>query len=132
MVGLQSGVPGGISIKHEINEQWTAQLLLDVLRSNNLVTSYGGRINYTFRDEHTWQAFCYGSLAYYSLDWWYYHESAFGFGAGCGVEWDFEELIDLPVPLFASVDLGLAMISFPEYGAGVGGLFLGFGLHYQF
>jgi hypothetical protein len=130
-IGFQGGLPGGLSAKKDLNDQVSAQVILDFFGGWGSVTGIGGRVNYDFQQNGSMDVFAYGGAALYTIDFGIHKESVIGFSGGAGVEWDLQEGIDIPIPLHLSIDAGIAGINFPNYGTALGGFFIGLGLHYE-
>lgn len=125
-VGFQSSWPAsyGLSAKFDLNEKMTAQGVLGLLGT---VQNYSGRLLYRFQDKEEFDLYGFGSLGMYRYDYYLGDETAFGFGAGAGIEYDLSNALD-GIPLTVSGEIGLGFVSFDYYSYGALGF--GVGFHY--
>ena len=138
-VGFQGSFPAyGISGMMDVNETISVQAILGFFGSLN---TYAGRGLYRFKKERDWEIYGYGMIGIWSYDGVgvrtgfaleNYTETAVGFGAGAGLEYDWRALSpDLP-PLFWNVELGIGIVNFNKVNYDFNTLLIGLGVHYRF
>jgi len=120
----------GLSAKYDVTDKITTQVIGGFWGYSGL-TCFTGRGIYKFKEQNHYNLYGYGSLSSWRWSGYGYNETAIGFGAGGGAEYDIRGIDREFIPLFVSLDLGFQVANFDRYG-GFGGLGLGLGVHYKF
>ncbi len=128
-IGLQGTFPAwGLSGTYDMDDNISLQAILGFGGAAN---AYAVRGLYRFKHEQSWNAYGYGSVGLWTYRHWHRgSESALGFGAGAGIEYDWRYLNpDLP-PLFWNIELGIGIVGLDHYS--VSALWIGTGVIYRF
>lgn len=138
-VGFASSWPAyGLSGTLQFSETFTGEVILGFL---GVVSNIGARAWYRFNTNHNYDIYAYGglSLLMYRYD---TFDSSFnrtkktetvpGIGAGVGMEFSLQQLLDDDTfpPLFFTLELGLSIASFNNYDFSF--LSFGSGIRYRF
>jgi hypothetical protein len=107
----------------------SAQVIIGLLGSIN---GYIAKANYTMRDEGIWRAYGYGMLGRYTEERWHSSESTMGFGAGAGIEHNWQIIDPNLPPIWFSGEVGFTAIEFDRLSTSYTGLTFGFSAHYYF
>lgn len=123
----------GFSAKYNFPNQplkgVSAQVILGMFGTIN---GYIAKANYTFRDEGIWRAYGYGTLGRYTEERWHSSESTIGFGAGAGIEHNWQIIDPNLPPIWFSGELGFTAIEFDQLSTSHTGLTFGISGHYYF
>ncbi len=130
-LGLETGtLTGGLSLKMPYTEQITAQ---GVIGAIGTVTTFSARGLYHFSNYQAARVYGFGSAGLWT---WngnaaFGSETAFGFGAGVGLDYDLQKAFSNMPPLSVNAEVGANLVSFDNY-TGFNPLSIGVGLHYRF
>ena len=130
-VGWQSGFATfGIAGRVGINDKISAEGILGLFGA---LSNYGVRGLYTFQEKEYWGSYAFGSVGIWSWNSDIYgidDETAFGFGAGVGIEYDWRAFgYQLP-PVSWNLELGLGLVNFENYDFNA--FSIGAGARYKF
>lgn len=127
-LGFQNGFStAGVAARVGINDEISAEVILGFFGA---LSHYGVRGLYTLQDEGDWSTYAFGSTGIWTWDSSYYSETAFGVGAGAGVEWDWRSFNSSLPPITWNIELGLGLVSFDRYNFGA--FSFGTGARYHF
>lgn len=140
-VGFQSTWPAyGLSGIIDVTPELTGQAVFGLLGP---VKTFTGRALYHFSREQAYSPYGFGSIGLWRtttvattslFEATERTESVLGFGAGGGIEFDWQELVspddDSFPPVFGNVEVGLGIVNFEHYDFSA--LMIGGGLHYRF
>jgi len=128
-IGFQASFPSyGLSGIMRVNEKVSVQ---GVAAPFGDVTTFAVRGLYRFREEPGWNAYGYGSFGMYNYTAGTIDESKTGFGAGVGIEYDWQMRFgeDAP-PLTSNLEIGIGSVNFDYYDYST--FSFGVGTHYKF
>jgi len=138
-IGWQSTFPvWGISGEMKIDDKLTAQLMLG---PSSVLSSYAARGLYKFKQEKAYDVYGFGMLGLFTysgrslnIATFQYEdttETAFGFGAGAGIEANWQQWLPEMPPVYFNLEIGFGSISFDSLYSFTS-VMMGGGLHYRF
>ena len=141
-VGFQVSYPAwGISGIMDLTDKISAQVVIGLFGDLN---SFIGRVNYKFTGEKFWNVYGYGEIGIWTypyiefeLEGWVLEgkkkrEIAPAFGAGAGVEYNWQALSSKLPPVWYRLEIGLGYANFDKADCTVSTLWWGVGLHFRF
>ena len=137
-VGIQSSFPAwGISGMVDVAPKISVQGILGIVGD---LRTYAGRGIYRFKKEPHWNTYGYGMIGAWSYPWYEREdwrieektETAIGFGAGAGIEYNWQALTPNLPPLWWNLEAGMGRVEFEEAGYGFATFMFGGGVHYRF
>ena len=137
-IGLQASFPGyGISGIVDVTDKVSIQGILDFIGDLKM---YAGRGIYRFTKKPFWNAYGYGAIGAWSYPYKVLEsgklvkktETVLGFGAGVGIEYNWQALARELPPLWWNVEVGLGIVKFEKAVYDVSTITLGLGVHYRF
>jgi len=137
--GMQSSFPAwGISGKMKIDDKITAQAILGPMGS---LGTYAARGLYTFKSEKEYDMYGFGMLGLFTYEGKTLNlitlqnevttEVGTGFGAGVGIEANWQHLAPEMPPVYFSGEIGLGFINFDTLYS-FNSIMIGAGVHYKF
>ena len=137
-MGYQLAYPAdGLSTKIQLNNQMTSQFMLDFFGE---FTAFAGRSNFIFKSSSKWDAYGYGSMGLYGYESYNCrggncankNQKSLGFGAGFGIEYNWQKHFPQLPPVFFNIELGFLSVEFDELNYSYTSYNLGLGGHYYF
>ena len=128
-IGFQASFPSyGLSGIMKVNEKVSVQ---GVAAPFGEVTTFAVRGLYRFRDEPGWNAYGYGSVGMYNYTAGSIDENTTGFGAGVGIEYDWQSRFSEEAPpLTSNIEIGIGSVDLEYYE--YSSFSFGVGTHYKF
>ena len=141
-VGFQVSYPAwGISGIMDLTDKISAQVVIGLFGDLN---SFTGRVNYKFTGEKFWNVYGFGQIGIWTYPYEEYYwegwnlkeekkrEISPAFGAGAGVEYNWQALSSKLPPVWYRLEIGLCHANFDEADYTVSTLLWGVGLHFRF
>ena len=139
-MGFQSSFPAwGISGMMDVAPNISVQGILGLFGD---LRTYAGRGIYRFTKEPYWNTYGYGMIGAWSYPWLEYDwvaqrwvertETAMGFGAGAGVEYNWQAWERNLPPIWWNAEVGIGMVEFEEALYEFSTFMIGVGAHYRF
>ena len=137
-IGFQSSFPAyGISGMLDVGPNISVQGILGAFGD---LKTFAGRGIYRFRKEPYWNTYGYGMIGVWSYPWYKWEgwnfvektETTMGFGAGVGIDYNWQGWSpDLP-PIWWNLELGIGMVEFEDADYNFSTIMFGVGVHYRF
>lgn len=138
-VGVQFAFPAyGISGVIDLADNFAAQGIIGAFGD---LKTYAGRGIYRFQTETYWNTYGYGMVGAWSYPWTKIDENynlvekneiTLGYGAGVGVEYNWQSLSSNLPPIWWNLEIGVGSVQFDEANYDFSTFMFGTGAHFRF